>query len=298
MLLPEQFTKNILSVHGEKGKAWLDNLPILLAKIEKHWDIIVETNFSNLSFNYVAPGFTSAGESIVVKCGLPSFELNAEIAALQHFNGQGAIRVIQFELDLGAMLLDRISPGNCLDENLNINNEKETEIAVALINKLHHPLSEKHFEFPTLHNWFDGFKKLREHFNGKTGPFPEKLIKCAEILSQELLSSMGPQVLLHGDLHYSNILFSEQIGWLTIDPKGVIGEREFEIALPSLIKIVDKKLLLNNLHQFIEFSNFDKERVFAWCFVKCVLAAWWFFEDSGETNHPFLGCAEILRAYV
>jgi hypothetical protein len=44
----------------------------------------------------------------------------------------------------------------------------------------------------------------------------------------ELLSSSGKEVLLHGDLHHWNILSSEREGWLAIDPKGLAGEAECE----------------------------------------------------------------------
>lgn len=44
-----------------------------------------------------------------------------------------------------------------------------------------------------------------------------------------MLSSRKPFIFLHGDLHQDNIL-KQGNGWLAIDPKGVIGEAEFEIA--------------------------------------------------------------------
>ncbi|MBS0351162.1 MAG: hypothetical protein JSR33_08260 [Proteobacteria bacterium] len=69
------------------------------------------------------------------------------------------------------------------------------------------------------------------------------------------MASQGEQILLHGDLHYANILWSEQNGWLAIDPQNVIGEREFDIPFPRLEKIIDKKLLQYRLAQFIEISG-------------------------------------------
>lgn len=60
--------------------------------------------------------------------------------------------------------------------------------------------------------------------------FPRKLIDFALKASKELLVSSGEQVLLHGDLHHYNILSSARNSWLAIDPKGGIGEREYEIC--------------------------------------------------------------------
>lgn len=53
--------------------------------------------------------------------------------------------------------------------------------------------------------------------------------------------------LLHGDLYPDNIL-SSQRGWLVIDPKGVIGEREFELAA----------FLRNPIYDFPKGSDYKK----------------------------------------
>jgi len=51
----------------------------------------------------------------------------------------------------------------------------------------------------------------------------------AENIFKEFPKEKKEQVLLHGDLHSDNIL-SSQRGWLVIDPKGIVGEREFELG--------------------------------------------------------------------
>jgi streptomycin 6-kinase len=45
-----------------------------------------------------------------------------------------------------------------------------------------------------------------------------------------LLSSPCKQLVLHGDLHHDNIL-NDGNDWLTIDPKGIIGEAELCILI-------------------------------------------------------------------
>ena len=106
---------------------------------------------------------------------------------------------------------------------------------------------------------------------------------------------MTKQVLLHGDLHYANILFSDTQGWLAIDPKGVIGEPEYDIPLPRLnAKRMSAQKLKYELDRFIELSGFDNTRIMHWFFCKMVLAAWWSFEDSGEIYQPFLDYAQMV----
>ncbi|MDQ8040078.1 MAG: aminoglycoside phosphotransferase family protein [Rickettsiella sp.] len=256
MNLPEKLIKNILSVYGNVGKAWLDNLPNLLPHYAKKWQLTIKDSFNNASV--VIEVILDNGHSAILKCGVPSKEFMNEVAALQHFNGKGAVKLFDAEASAGVMLLEKLVPGTLLEE---FSNETRNVInSVELIKKLHRPYEETGL-FPTLADWFQGFQCLYQYFQGGTGPFPKSLIERTNAISQELLMSMGPTVLLHGDLHYANILLSDQQGWLAIDPKGVIGEREYEIPFPSLKDKINEKHIKYQLDQFIEISGFDRSRV-------------------------------------
>ncbi|WP_218813599.1 aminoglycoside phosphotransferase family protein [Rickettsiella endosymbiont of Dermanyssus gallinae] len=292
MHLPKELVKNIISIYGQVGKKWLGNLPDLLAHYAKKWQLTVKDCFNNASFNVVAEVILDNGHAAILKCGVPSKEFINEIAALQHFNGVGSVKLLGAEAGAGIMLLERLVPGTLLEE---IPDETQRVISsVELIKKLHRPCQETAV-FPSLADWFQGFQRLFQYFQGRTGPFPKPLIERADAISKELLMSMGPTVLLHGDLHYGNILLSDKYGWLAIDPKGVIGEQEYEIPFPRLKGEVNKNLIKRRLDQFIEISGFDRSRVLGWAFCKAALAAWWSYEDQGEVWQPFLHCAEILK---
>ena len=49
-------------------------------------------------------------------------------------------------------------------------------------------------------------------------------------LIRHLLQTMETQTPLHGDLHFDKILHHSKRGWLTISPKGLIGDRHYEPA--------------------------------------------------------------------
>jgi streptomycin 6-kinase len=292
MRIPATLINNIINIHGEKGRQWLDDLPNLLQKFVKSWNLRLRDCYPHANINYVAPAKLESGLEVVLKCGVLNPVLVAEAKALQYYNGIGAVRLLQFVEESGVMLLERVMPGNLLEEHSD--EDQATVMAVELLKKLHRPLTEIS-GFPSLSDWFQGLEKLTRYFEGHTGPFPSHLVEKAKGISRELLNSQGAQVLLHGDLHYANILWSEQNGWLAIDPQGVIGEREFDIPFPRLEKIIDKKLLQYRLDQFIEFSGFDRQRIISWLFSKTVLAAWWTFEDSGSIDNKFIGCAEVVE---
>jgi streptomycin 6-kinase len=296
MNLPKELIKNLINIHGVQGKKWLDALPSFISSYEKKWQFTLESFFNNASFNVVAAVTLTNGSPAVLKCSIPSKEFTNEIAALQHFNGTGAVKILRSDHNTGIMLLEKLTPGTFLEESSN--EMQNTLISVELMNKLHKTIQEEEIPlFPSLANWFQGFDRLYQYFQGETGPIPKGLIDRAQAISKELLASMGPLVLLHGDLHYANILLSDKHGWLSIDPKGVIGEREYEIPFPRISEAgnINKISIKRRLDQFIEISGFDRQRILGWAFSKAVLAAWWSFEDNGEIWQPFLDCAEILK---
>ncbi|WP_342219568.1 aminoglycoside phosphotransferase family protein [Rickettsiella endosymbiont of Miltochrista miniata] len=296
MNLSKELIKNLINIHGVQGKKWLDALPSFISSYEKKWQFILEDFFNNASFNVGAAVTLTNGSPAVLKCSIPSKEFTNEIAALQHFSGIGAVKILRSDHHTGIMLLEKLTPGTFLEESSS--EMQNTLISVELMNKLHKTIQEQEIPlFPSLANWFQGFDRLYQYFQGETGPFPKKLIDRAQAINKELLASMGPLVLLHGDLHYANILLSDKHGWLSIDPKGVIGEREYEIPFPRISEAgnVNKISIKRRLDQFIEVSGFDRQRILGWAFSKAALAAWWSFEDNGEVWQPFLDCAEILK---
>ena len=292
MTLQPTLIKNIISMYAETGRQWLNQLPLLLADYEKKWQLTLGNFFPNLSFNYVVEARLPNGTAVVLKCGVPNKELMQEAAALKHFNGCGAVKLLQSDAEQGVLLLEKVMPGIMLEDDQQL--EKATNYAVEVMRKLHKPIHDTS-PFPTLQDWFKGFDHLYTQFNGTTGPFPTALIERAQNISHDLLTSMTKQVLLHGDLHYANILFSDTQGWLAIDPKGVIGEPEYDIPLPRLnAKRMSAQKLKYELDRFIELSGFDNTRIMHWFFCKMVLAAWWSFEDSGEIYQPFLDYAQMF----
>lgn len=71
--------------------------------------------------------------------------------------------------------------------------------------------------------------------------------------------------MLHSDLHHENILSSER-GWLAIDPKGVLGKREFEVTafMRNPIKrakknLLTKEILLTRFNLISKELDLDKE---------------------------------------
>ena len=288
----------MVEVHGEMGRDWLTRLPEIVSLCARRWSLTVLPPFEALSYNYVAPAFREDGTPAVLKLGVPNPELLSEIEALGIFEGDGIAQLLDSDTDLGALLLERLEPGDTL---LSVeDDEQATSIAAEVMRGLWKPAPEKH-PFPTAERWSLGLDRLRKTFGGGTGPFPPALVDRAEGLFSELLGSMGEPVLIHGDLHHENILRSQRHPWLAIDPKGMVAEREYEVGallrnpLPQLLNGADpKRVTARRIAILSEVLGFDRQRIVGWGLSQAVLSGWWSYEDHGHGWETSMAVAEIF----
>ncbi len=298
-LIPDTFAQTIFELYQDEGKAWLEGLPALLGQCQKRWSLTIEAPYE-LSYNYVAPAVTSRGTKVVLKVGVPNPELLTEIAALGHFNGRGMVQLLDADPELGLLLLEQLEPGNPLFELED--DEEAIRIAAQVMGQFWRTVpSTPNNPFPTVARWAVGLRRLREHFNGGTGPFSSLLIEKAETLFEELLPTMAEPVLLHGDLHHWNILSAKRQPWLALDPKGIIGEPAYEVGallrnpMPHILEQDDPtKILARRVKLLAQELGFAEERILGWGIAQAVLSAWWSYEDHGYGWETAVGCATIL----
>ena len=110
-------------------------------------------------------------------------------------------------------------------------------------------------------------------------------------------------MLLHGDLQHYNVLFSRNRGWVAIDPKGVVGELEYEVGALLRNPVERPELFASSgtvtrrLETLTTLVDLDYSRTLAWSFAQAVLSAIWDVEDGYPVNpnHPALKLAQTLR---
>lgn len=298
-IIPEDFACFMIELFGGVGRAWLDRLPAILAACQEHWNLTIGAPVGNLSFNYVAPAFLADGTRVMLKTGLTD-EFPSQPQALRHFDGHGMVQLLAYDELNAVMLLERLEPGTSLraveDDEIAI------EAAANVMRKIWRPLPQEHYPFPTVCDWGEGFARLRNLYDGGTGPFPPAVFDKAEKLYVELSASMDEPVLLHGDLHQDNILSAGREPWLAVDPKGVIGEAVYETGAllrnfwPDILSLPDpKSLMTRRIDQLSEALGFDRERIYGWGFSQAVLSVLWSFEDTGKLENEGLYFVELLE---
>jgi len=289
--IPGEFAGRIERAFGDDGRAWLGSLPSLVAECEQRWSLTAGPPFEPLSYSYTAPARDRQGARAVLKLAVPGPFTVAEIDALRLFDGDGAARLIDSDEGLGAMLLERMEPGDLL---LGMEDDREAmSIAAGLMVRLRRPVPPEH-RFHDVWEWMQGLERLRSAFDGGTGPFPAHLVERAET---HLRAPSGKNAVLHGDLHHYNILSARREPWLAIDPKGIVGEPEYEAAAFLRNKLLDqpepRRVLSARIDQLADEAGLGRERMIGWGLADRVLSAWWSYEESGRADEADLAVAAM-----
>jgi streptomycin 6-kinase len=296
--IPKSLSERVERVHGERGRSWIENLPSLIDECRNRWSLKLGQPFANLSYNLALPATGPGGAEFVLKLGVPCQELLTEAAALGVFDGVGAVHLLDHEAHRGILLMERADPGSPIHK---LQTETEaTRTAAALMRELWRFPPPNH-AFPSLTIWFQAFARLRKSFGGGCGPFPAELIDQAERTFAELRASTFCFVILHGDLHHENILFSSKRGWLAIDPKGICGDPAYEIGSfmlnqlrPGNSESATMEILNQRLEIFSEELAISRSRLAQWSFCHAVLSAVWDFEESADWR-PTMHLARMLE---
>ena len=262
------------------------------------WNVTVEEIRETLT-SLLAFG-TRDGTRVVLKLTKHEGDESNSGEVLKAFGKDGAVRV--FECETGAILLERLDPGIELVNLVNRGEDEEaTKILAEVIRKLanHEPTAR----CPTVADWGRGFDR---YLRSGDRQIPTDLVREAGGLHQELASSQRNPMLLHGDLQHYNVLFDNHRGWIAIDPKGVVGELEYEVG-PILRNPVDQpdlflqpEIINRRLEILTTTLNLNFSRVLKWSFAQALLSAIWTIEDGDVVSptHPTLELAYTLKSML
>ncbi|MBV6457890.1 MAG: hypothetical protein HONBIEJF_01010 [Fimbriimonadaceae bacterium] len=156
----------------------------------------------------------------------------------------GGPKVIDADPATGAIVMERVLPGtSLLDADLGENENIEIFAAAAA--------------------------RLSGVASFSSTPLDSCWSRKSELLLHLLNTSPDP-VFLHGDLHHENLLLSEADGWVTIDPKGLVGDPAFE-AIAWLRNPLESQIAIDLLDARLDFFEarfgWDRWRMMAWSYV-------------------------------
>lgn len=232
----------------------------------------------------VAPATTREGREVVLKVQEPHRETEHEAAALELWGGDGAIRLLDYEPEEHALLLERCVPGTPLSA---AGAEAALDVFVELLPRLWKPAGSPFGTLAAEARWWA--ESLADTWVRFGRPFEQRLLDAALEALHELPSTQGPQVLLHQDLHGDNVLAARRQPWLVIDPKPLAGEREFGIApiVRSRELGHSRRDVLGRFDRLTAELGLDRERARGWAIAQTIA---WAFDGEHHRGH-----AEVAR---
>lgn len=287
----------------------------------REWGLVVEDTIETET-SVIAFGARHSQSVVLKVIKKPGDEWRSG-EVLATFEGRGVVRI--YEHAPGAVLMERLRPGTSLvDLALNGKDEEATDILADVIRRMStledtrqqpspripsaptwHPIPDTRYlapgtqnpqtpitepspiAFPTVQDWAKGFERYRASGDEQ---IPKDLLEEGQRIYVELCASQRQSRLLHGDLQHYNVLSDSDRGWVAIDPKGVIGEIEYEIGAalrnpgerPDLF--LSHAVIERRLKQFANKLNLDFNRALAWTFAQAVLSAIWGVEDGFKVD--------------
>jgi streptomycin 6-kinase len=220
-VIPTAFAEQTIAREGAPGRTWIERLPGLTEHHLGRWRCTPTGAVLHGQVALIVPALRD-GARVVLKLSFPHPGNRFEPSALAAWAGLGAVRLLERDDADFAMLLEQVS-----DETLSSATEDPWVVAGLLAQRLAVPAPP---EIPRLSSTLAGWsRQLLAQSKHLGNPLPARVIDAA-LETIEFFGTDRTDTMLHGDLHFANILRADREPWVVIDPKGLAGSAAFDAA--------------------------------------------------------------------
>ncbi|WP_201378931.1 aminoglycoside phosphotransferase family protein [Ktedonobacter sp. SOSP1-52] len=293
---------------GPQAERWLRELPQLIVDLERHWELRIGRPLSGGSSAYVARAKTADGNDAVVKLGMPNGDFAEEIDTLVRARGQGYVRILQFDYDRRAILLEQLGPSMV---DLKLPPERTIILLCTMLKQAWlmplaagQTIAAPDYKAQTLAQLItDLWEKLER-------PCFEGLISQALKFARRRMAAFDPGrcVVAHGDPHPANALqvstprVGAESGFVFVDPNGFLCEPEYDLGVvlrdwcSELLAAPDTVVLARKYCRLLaDESGFDEASIWEWGFIERVSTGLYISAyGSRELGQPFFETAQRL----
>lgn len=274
-LVPARFAERIAGLEAEGGPAgadWVAALPHLVAEVLPEWELTIDGDPMTGHCSLVLPVRSPRGPA-VLKLGCPHREAEHEHLALRTWDGRGAVTLLRANPARSVLLLERLTTEDLGD----LWDEEAVAVVAGLYADLHVP------PLPQVRPLTPWVSEILDRPGGRR--LPRQVLDRARSTLRSL-ERLGGERLLHGDLHYGNVL-SDGTDWVAIDPKPVGGHPAWEVA-PLLANRAAEMgtgaslrwSVRRRVEVVCEVSGLDEDVVRPVCALREVVNAIWATEDD------------------
>ena len=283
---------------GPDWGVWLDRLPAVAAGLLEEWELTQVATSLHGFCSLVLPVVDSDGRGAALKMSFDGDdESEHEGITLQRWAGDGAVRLQRADPHRRALLLDWM-PGGDLGGAWDV---EACEVVGDLYARLHVPaLPQLRTVASYVERWLAELADL-----GRDVPVPRRYVDQALSVGRDLVAPhAGADVVVHGDLHYTNVLATDDGRWLAIDPKPMSGDPHYELA-PMLWNRMDeleasrsdsvRDGLRRRFHTLVDVAGFDEAQARDWVVVRMVINAGWTVQDARRVGR---GLTRAERSWI
>lgn len=298
-------------IENRFGLVFLQKIKHLLIPLSLNWELSDLQLVNSFSSNLVFKGHSKKFGRIVLKFSNNTEEFISEVTALDYFQGNSVCRVFDMDTDNLVLLEECICPGEILALEKDLN--KRLDVFCDLYQSIHMKKDiaiQKSGKITSL----AGYKSYQdwvfqiEAYMVQQDVWQEVAIHMSRAKVQyiEMAQNHAANQLLHGDFHYYNILKGEY-GYKIIDPKGVIGNRIFDVpryVLNEIWDVEDEGMINQKIDQIFDVLSrklsISKDILSMALYIEGVMAVSWCVEDGAGLHEKenYLNKIENLERFI
>ncbi|MCX3062868.1 aminoglycoside phosphotransferase family protein [Streptomyces beihaiensis] len=270
---PPRLANALGEVRDEGASAWLDRLGAELDEAAARRGVSVErVHLPGGRSSLVAHVRRPDGSPAVLKLAPARFRPEAERAALAHWDGLGAVRLLDPGVEDGALLLERLHP------EVSVRTLPEAKALLEAAGTLRRlwvdPPEGRNCETVPERT---GRQAASMRATAKALPDVAPLVDAAVRARAELVAAPPELKLLHGTFRQSKVLQGERMPWLAVGPDPVVGECAFDLARLVRDRVEDligspsgPSITRRRVKRLAESLDVDRDRLRGWTLFRAV----------------------------
>ncbi|MEU6679624.1 aminoglycoside phosphotransferase family protein [Streptomyces sp. NPDC046853] len=256
---------------AQDGDDWLEKLPEAAEQAAALRELTVErVHVPGGRSSLVVLVRCADGTPAVLKLVPPRSRPAGERAALAHWGGFGAVRLLDPSASDGALLLER------LHRDVSVRSLPEAKALLEAAGTLRRlwvePPAEHRFETVAERTGRQA-DAMRASADAEVAP----LVDAALAAREELLGGDAEVRLLHGTFRQSKVLQGDRVPWLAVGPDPVVGECAFDLARLVRDRVEDliaspsgASITRRRVKKLAESLDVDQERLRGWTLFRAV----------------------------
>lgn len=276
-----------------EGSHWLTALPRKIDVQCGRWGLRIVGPAAHGSNAIVLP-VDRGGEPLVLRLTPPGPDVAELVRALRFWDGRGTVRLVEVDVEAGAMVLERLS----VESLATVPVDESMEVIGRMVRRLAVPAPADVRSTAAL-----VADRAAELSGDRTGlePSVDQTFLAAATDAAERLSAPAndAESAVNADLHSAQVLRGRREPWLVVDPVLMRGDIAYDLARAiwtRLDEIADAAAIVACFDIAVRASGVDRDRARDAVVFRTV-DYWLWCLDAGLTDDP-LRCERLLRAFI